>query len=119
RLGQQLLEPRVLRFQRLQALGVGHVHAAELAPPQVERRVTEAVLAAQLLDWRASRRFLEEADDLLFGVSLLHVRPLVRRTLLSSDGPGSRGAGQIGRETTIRLSSWPADAQTARKSKSL
>src|SRR5690606_27272001 len=94
RLGQQLLEPRVLHFQRLQALGVGHVHAAELAPPQVERRVTETVLAAQLLDRRAGGRLLQEADDLFFGVSLLHVRPLVRRTLLRSDWPGYRGAGQ-------------------------
>src|SRR5690606_24500522 len=73
--------------------GVGHIHAAELAPPQVERRVTETVLAAQLLDRRAGGRLLQEADDLFFGVSLLHVRPLVRRTLLRSDWPGYRGAG--------------------------
>src|SRR5690606_21025177 len=72
---------------------VGHVHAAELAPPQVERRVTETVLAAKLLDRRAGGRLLQEADDLFFGVSLLHVRPLVRRTLLRSDWPGYRGAG--------------------------
>ncbi|WP_456316505.1 hypothetical protein, partial [Stenotrophomonas pavanii] len=41
----------------------------------------------------AGGRLLQEADDLLFGVSLLHVRPLVRRTLLRSGWPGKRGAG--------------------------
>ncbi|WP_293758178.1 hypothetical protein, partial [Stenotrophomonas sp.] len=45
----------------------------------------------------AGGRLLQEADDLLFGVSLLHVRPLVRRTLLRSGWPGKRGAGQVAR----------------------
>src|SRR5690606_1729513 len=49
-LGQQLLQSSVLGFQLLQALGVWHAHAAELAAPQVVRRLAEAMLAAQLLD---------------------------------------------------------------------
>src|SRR3546814_1107967 len=49
-LGQQLLQPAVLGLKLLQALGIGHAHAAELAPPQLVRRLAEAVLAAQLLD---------------------------------------------------------------------
>ncbi len=56
RLGQQLLEPRVLGLQLAQALGVRDAHAAELGAPQVEGRVTEAVLAAQLLDRDAGYR---------------------------------------------------------------
>ncbi len=35
-LSEQLLEPGILGFQIPQAFGIGHVHAAELATPQVE-----------------------------------------------------------------------------------
>src|SRR5690606_20920646 len=73
-LGQQLLQPSVLRLQLLQALGVGHAHAAELAAPQVVRRLAEAVLAAQLLDRHPGLGLTQEADDLLFGKALLHVQ---------------------------------------------
>src|SRR5260370_4807400 len=40
---------RSLHFQRLQAFGVGDVHATVLAPPEVVTRLREPVLAAQLL----------------------------------------------------------------------
>src|SRR5690606_29767378 len=51
-----------------------HAHAAELAPPQVVRRLAEAVLAAQLLDRQSGLGLAQEADDLLFGKALLHVQ---------------------------------------------
>lgn len=35
----------MLRLQRPPALGIGHVHPAELLVPNVERRVAEVVLA--------------------------------------------------------------------------
>ena len=47
----KLLQLGVLRFQRLQPLDVVDLHPAELGLPAVERCVTEAVLAAQFLDW--------------------------------------------------------------------
>src|SRR5690606_17557981 len=74
-LRQQFLELRVLGFQRLQALGVRYVHAAELAPPEVVAGFREAVTPAELLDRHPRVRFLQELDDLLFAVPLLHVRP--------------------------------------------
>src|ERR1700728_2293640 len=64
RLGQQLLQSSVLRLQRLQTLGIRHVHPAEFAAPQVVARLREAVLAAQLLHRHAFIRFPQEPDDL-------------------------------------------------------
>jgi hypothetical protein len=52
RLGQQLLESGVFRFQFPQVLGVRHVHTTELATPTVEGGVTETELVAQLRDRR-------------------------------------------------------------------
>jgi len=49
---------------------------AELLPPQIERGVGKSVLSAQFLDRRARRCLLQEANDLLVGEPLLHVRPL-------------------------------------------
>lgn len=92
RLGQHILELGVLRFQRLEPLGVGHIQAAELAAPQVEGGIAETVLAAQLLDRGASGRPLQEANDLLVGETLLYVRPRSWDGLyLSQAGPGNRG----------------------------
>ena len=50
RLGQHLLELCVLRLQRRESLGIGHIKAAEIAAPQVEGGVAETVLKASLLD---------------------------------------------------------------------
>lgn len=66
RLGKELLETPVLGLQLLQALGVGHTHAAEVAPPQVVRRLAEAVPATQLLDRQSGLDLTQEADDLLY-----------------------------------------------------
>ncbi len=54
----------------LQFLHAGHqrgIHAAELGAPFVERGVADAVLAAQLWDWRAALGLLEDGDDLAIG----------------------------------------------------
>ena len=75
RIRQQLLQPRVLHFQRLQAFGVGDVRTTVLAPPEVVTRLREPVLAAQLLQRDALIRFPQKSDDLLFRKSLLHVQP--------------------------------------------
>jgi hypothetical protein len=64
---------RRLRLERFEMLGVRHVHAAVLAAPQVDARLGEATLAAQLLHRHAQIGFLQEPDDLLFAESLLHV----------------------------------------------
>src|SRR5690606_13033760 len=71
---QRLLQPAVLGLKLLQAFGIVHAHAAELAPSQVVRRLTEAVLAAQLLDRQSGLGLTQEADDLLFGKAPLHVQ---------------------------------------------
>lgn len=74
RLGQQPLQPGVLRFQRLQELGIRDVHATELAAPKVVASLGEPVLAAQTLDRHAGINLLQEPDDLRFAESLLHVQ---------------------------------------------
>src|SRR5690606_31829797 len=57
-----------------------------------KRRVAEAVLAAQVLDRGARGRLLQEANDLLVRVSLLHVRlPLGDGLYLSQPGPENGG----------------------------
>jgi len=48
RLGQQLLQLRVLRLELAQALGFRYLHSAELRPPTVERRIAETVLTTQV-----------------------------------------------------------------------
>lgn len=72
--GQQLLQPSILGFQLLQALGVRETHPAKLAAPEVLTRFREGMLAAQLHNRHPGLRFLQEADDLLFSESLLHVQ---------------------------------------------
>ena len=73
--GQQALELGVLTFELTQPPGVRNIHAAELGSPLVERGIAEAAFAAQLLDRHPSLSLLDEADDLLFGVSAFsHVR---------------------------------------------
>jgi len=56
-------------------LRIGHVHATVFGPPFVESRFAEATLAAQLLDRQSRLGLLDEANDLLVGVSAFsHVR---------------------------------------------
>ena len=57
----------VLLLERLQPLGVGHLHAAVLRPPRVERRVADPVLAAQLRSRCPGLLLLQDPDDLLLG----------------------------------------------------
>ena len=57
-----------------QALGIRHAHAAELAAPQVVAGLREAVPAAQLGYCQARFRFPQEANDLFFRKSLLHLQ---------------------------------------------
>src|SRR6185437_8185571 len=72
-LSHQPLELGVLRFQFLQAAGIGHLHAAVLVPPAVKRLLRDVVLAAHLPDRNFVRLgFPQDPDDLFFAVSLLH-----------------------------------------------
>ena len=86
RLGQELLQLRVLRLELAQPLGLIDLQSAELRALFVERRVTEAVRAAQLLDRHPGLGFLQKPDDLLLRKSpLLHARfSFQKRTLLTS-----------------------------------
>ena len=78
RLGQQLLQPRVLCPQFPQTLGLGHAHPAELVPPLLVRGLAEPVQPAQVFHRQACSSLTQEADDLFFGKPLLHVQsPLV------------------------------------------
>src|SRR5690606_21070818 len=97
-LGQQLLQPGVLRLQLLEALGVGHAHAAELAAPQVIRGFAEAVPAAQVLDRQAGLGLTQEADDLFFGKTLLHVQSPCRWGLDSRSRRYSKVGGRRARQ---------------------
>jgi hypothetical protein len=45
---------------------IGHVHAAELATPEVVTGFREPVSSAQILDRYTAFRFAQESDDLLF-----------------------------------------------------
>lgn len=59
RLGQQLLQPRVLRLERFEPLRIRHIHAAVLASPEVIARLREPVATAQILDRYTALRFTE------------------------------------------------------------
>src|SRR5690606_1969577 len=93
-LGQQLLQPGVLGLELLQALGIGHAHAAELATPQVVGGLAEAVLAAQFLDRQPGLGLTQEADDLLFGKTPLHVQSPSRWGLDSKSSRYSKAGGR-------------------------
>lgn len=62
--------------KRLEPFGIGHVHADELGFPLVIEGIRKAVPAAHLLDRHAGVGFLQEANNLFFGKSLLHFRSL-------------------------------------------
>jgi hypothetical protein len=49
----------------LQPLGIRDAHTTVLAAPQIEARLREAALAAQLLHRQSLIGFLEKPDDLL------------------------------------------------------
>lgn len=95
RVSQQPLEPPVFAFQLLQPLGVGHAHPAKLAAPQVIAGLRESVPAAQLGHRQPRFRLPQEANDLLFCKSLLHVQSpvygigLQNYLLLKSGGTSS------------------------------
>lgn len=55
-------------------LGIGHVHAAKLAAPEVITGLEKAVPAAKLGYRQSCFRFPQEANDLFFGKSLFHVQ---------------------------------------------
>ena len=69
RFSQQPLEFVVLGLQLTQPRRIRYVHAAVLGPPLVESGIAETASAAHLLDRHPGLGLLDEADDLLFGVS--------------------------------------------------
>jgi hypothetical protein len=72
---QQLLQPAVLVFERLEFAGVRHLHPAVARSPLVERRVADAILAAHFAGRQPSAVLLQNLGDLLFCESALtHVR---------------------------------------------
>src|SRR5690606_12570792 len=98
-IGVQLLQPPVLVLQFLHPADHGHLHAAELAAPLIERRRADAVLSAQLRHGRTGLGLLEHGDDLAVGEArLLHGNllgesyekiPLLASTNLWGDYHGS------------------------------
>ncbi|ABY37628.1 hypothetical protein ASZ97_15685 [Brucella melitensis] len=64
RICQEPFQLCVFVFQRLQPLGLGHVHAAELGFPFIDAGIADAVLATKLRDRRARLVLLQNADDL-------------------------------------------------------
>jgi len=71
-LGQQPLQACVLRLKLLQGLGIRQIHTANLAAPEVLTSLREAVPAAS--NRQARFRITQEANDLFFGKSRLHVQ---------------------------------------------
>src|SRR5690606_28227573 len=67
---QKLLQSRIFNFQRLQTLGLGHLHAAVLRLPAVECLLANAVPAAHRnRRLRTGLGLLQDANDLFFGKS--------------------------------------------------
>lgn len=64
RICQEPFQLRVFVFQRLQPLGLGHVHATEPGFPFIDTGIADAVLATKLRDRRARLVLLQNADDL-------------------------------------------------------
>jgi len=74
RLGQQLLQLRVLRFELTQPLRFIDLRSAEFRTPLVERGVAKCMLAAQLLDRHTGLGVRPKPDRLLLRKPLLQVR---------------------------------------------
>jgi len=64
RVSQKTLQFGILVFKRLQAIGIGHLHAATLQAPLLKRRITDAVLSAQLNGRHPNPMLLQYSDDL-------------------------------------------------------
>nr|BAH89853.1 UDP-glucose pyrophosphorylase [uncultured bacterium] len=95
RLRQKLLQARILLLQRLQPLGLRHLHAAILLAPGVKGRVGYPVFAAQLTGRHASLMLLQNADDLfLRKPGSLHCLSPSLRNRLTQNREHLRGAGQ-------------------------
>lgn len=67
-LGQQALEFAVLQLELLESLGFRGNRATVLGASLVERGVTKAVFAANLLDRHAGLGLPQKANDLFFAV---------------------------------------------------
>ena len=73
--GHDALQLRVLRLELLQTPQIRDRHAGIFGFPVVERRIRNAVLAAQIQHLRTGLGFLQNRNDLLFAEPLLlHVR---------------------------------------------
>ncbi len=94
RLGEKLLELAVLLVERLQPARIRDLHAAEARAPRVERRVADAVAAADLSHRKPSRLLLQDDDDLLFAEPTFLHRPSPYRRTLASERRQTRGQGQ-------------------------
>src|SRR5690606_7789235 len=78
--GEQLLQLRILLFQRPQALGVGHLHPPILRLPVIQGRFAHPVLAGQIGRLRTRLVLAQNPDDLLFRKPLpLHLSVLQSR----------------------------------------
>ena len=88
RICQKPLQLAVLVLQSFQALGIGHVHPAELRPPVIQRGFRDAVLAGQVSRLHTSLMLPQNSNDLLFRKPLpLHCpSPSLGRTLNLSGG---------------------------------
>ncbi len=106
RVRQQLLQPGVLAFQPLQALGLGDLKPAVLGLPVVEARLTDPVLAAQLGRLHPGLALLQDRNDLLFRM------PLALHRLVLSQGqtPVHPGSIQSGNVTLYRCLSCGMDS---------
>lgn len=93
RVGQKTLQFGILVFKRLQALGIGRLQAATLRAPLVKRRITDAVLSAQLNGRHPNLMLLEYSDDLFFAEAgsfhVLSPPPESRLNKLKSQGSRS------------------------------
>ena len=102
--GQHAFQPAVLVFERPQALGLRHVHAAVFSLPFVDAGIADAVLAAQLRHRRPGRVLLQDGNDLFFGkTATLHalVLKLGQNELQAGLSPG--GNVTSAQEHRVRL----------------
>jgi hypothetical protein len=95
-LGQEAFEPGVLPLQLAGAFDVGFGNRAELPLPDEERVLAVPVLAGELFDGLGAQLgFTQEADNLLFGETLLHDFPVLWTGKVYTISLASkRGAGQ-------------------------
>jgi len=68
-ISDKLLELAVLFLQQPQPFGIADLQAAELLLPLVKGGLADAVASANLSGGRAGLGFLEDSDDLFFGMS--------------------------------------------------